>query len=120
MGGFMKWCYVGLLLAFSILFFANRYTPSDPPNGADSKITVAQNYQYINPHIRMDGTYVPGYYRPNGNGGDFTAGNPNPTYFPVSQYRMPYSSSFDNAAYFKNANNPSLVPAPYFYPMLQN
>ena len=65
----------------------------------------SQGYQYVNPYIRSDGTYVQGHYKtaPNNNAYDnwSTKGNSNP-YTGQQGYVNPYSNTYN----YNNYNNP--------------
>lgn len=104
---------VALLVAVGLL--ADKYYPYDPQD--DDEVYYAQNFDYVNPHLRMDGSYAPGFYRPLGNS---NVGNPTPEYFPVGKYQTPYSTGFAGANYFAPTVGSAMVPggmnAPYFFP----
>lgn len=60
-------------------------------------IVFAQGYHYVRPHVRKNGTYVPGHYRTNPDGNRFnnwsTKGNVNP-FTGRKGYQNPYPSIY--------------------------
>ncbi len=112
MGSILRW----LSLLFAVLLLAQSQSPLDPPTEEDDEVYFAQNVQYVDPHYRMDGTYVPGYYRPPGNTQNFPAGsNPNPVYFNTGNNPVPYSNTYGGALYFRYENNAVVPMTPYSY-----
>lgn len=100
------------MLAISVII-ADKFYPYGPSSDED-EIYLAQNFQYVNPHISFDGTYVPGYYRPEG---DFRgARNPTPDYFPVGKYQIPYSGNLDGAKYFSQTTGGMPSPGGIYEP----
>jgi hypothetical protein len=118
----MKWarvCLGGFLLAAALLV-ADKYYPFGPTND-DDEVYYAQNFQYVNPHLRMDGSYVPGYYLPSGRAVNSPRLNPTPDYFPVTENNALYSGRQPGSQYFAPGDPNSIAVTagywPYFYPI---